>query len=97
MESGFYKIEVQANFMENVGTTNLDENGCSVMINGKHGITFATLHRIHIAAKPKKENKGPCSRCIGRKASKVTIMPEPGRLETHEINYCAACGRRLDE
>lgn len=96
METGIYRIEVRADFGSTADRTSLPEQNDSVIITSNKGIAFATLHRLHIDAKPKKKDKGPCSRCIGRKATQITVMPEPGKPEVHEINYCSACGRRLD-
>ena len=96
MENGLYRIEVKADFESTADRTNLPEQDDAVMITHKRGITVATLHRLHINAKPKEKDPGPCEKCFGRKASINMAMTEPGKIEFNEINYCARCGRRLD-
>ena len=99
MKSGLYRIEVQMNALNTPAAdrTNLPEADSCAIITDNDGVTFAKLHPVRIVAKPKKKDPRPCNRCIGRKATKLTVMPEPGKIEVHEVNYCAQCGRRLDE
>ena len=95
MKTGLYRIEVISNLLRNDPPK--DDN-CA-MITDNDGITFARLHRVNIAGKPKKKNQPPCEVCEPISKDLITgiLQMATGYIAAGiPVRFCPACGRCLD-